>query len=152
MLRAAKHLEAHGARPFAALRACPERSEWGDKKGPSHSTTCTLCSYAQPPSPSEILDLCLRLMHIGRLQGLLLLWTGLGCDFVAVGTLASPSVLFLMPHRTCPPWATQGSPPHIQTSPVPPLRMNGDDPSLPLKKPISNKWACSYFPEKVESV
>ena len=119
MLRAAKHLEAHGARPFAALRACPERSEWGDKKGPSHSTTCTLCSYAQPPSPSEILDLCLRLMHIGRPQGSLLLWTGLGCDFVAVGTLASPSVLFLMPHRTCPPWATQGSPPHIQTSPVP---------------------------------
>ena len=50
MLSAAKHLDAHPDRPFAALRACPERSEWGDKKG--------------PPSPYGILDLCLRLMPI----------------------------------------------------------------------------------------
>ncbi len=30
MLSAAKHLAAHPDRPFASLRACPERSEWGD--------------------------------------------------------------------------------------------------------------------------
>ena len=30
MLSAAKHLAAARDRPFAALRVCPERSEWGD--------------------------------------------------------------------------------------------------------------------------
>jgi hypothetical protein len=87
MLSTAKHLDAHPDRPFAALRVTKEpchaeRSEasrrpsrqtlrcaQGDKKGPFHSTTCNLCSYAQPPSPYGILDLCLRLMHIGRPQG-----------------------------------------------------------------------------------
>jgi len=39
-----------------------------DKKRPSHATTCHLCSSAQPRSPSGILDLCLRLMPIGRPQ------------------------------------------------------------------------------------
>jgi hypothetical protein len=34
MLSAAKHLAAHRVRPFASLRACPERSEWGDSGGP----------------------------------------------------------------------------------------------------------------------
>jgi hypothetical protein len=33
MLSAAKHLAAHRERPFAALRACPERSEGGDSVG-----------------------------------------------------------------------------------------------------------------------
>ena len=33
MLSEAKHLSAHRDRPFAALRACPERSEWGDSVG-----------------------------------------------------------------------------------------------------------------------
>ncbi len=33
MLSAAKHLSAQRDRPFAALRACPERSEWGDSGG-----------------------------------------------------------------------------------------------------------------------
>src|SRR6266704_156363 len=33
MLSAAKHLSAHRDRPFSALRACPERSEWGDSVG-----------------------------------------------------------------------------------------------------------------------
>ena len=33
MLSAAKHLSAHRDRPFASLRACPERSEWGDSGG-----------------------------------------------------------------------------------------------------------------------
>ncbi|MGZ6368924.1 MAG: hypothetical protein ACXWPS_23575, partial [Ktedonobacteraceae bacterium] len=41
------------------------RCAQGDKTGPFHLTTCNLCSYAQPPSPSGILDLCLRLMLIG---------------------------------------------------------------------------------------
>jgi hypothetical protein len=29
-VNSAKHLAAERARPFASLRACPERSEWGD--------------------------------------------------------------------------------------------------------------------------
>jgi hypothetical protein len=33
MLSAAKHLSANRGRPFAALRACPERSEGGDSVG-----------------------------------------------------------------------------------------------------------------------
>jgi hypothetical protein len=33
MLSAAKHLAADGERPFAALRACPQRSECGDTEG-----------------------------------------------------------------------------------------------------------------------
>jgi hypothetical protein len=33
MLSAAKHLSAQRDRPFAALRACPERSEGGDSGG-----------------------------------------------------------------------------------------------------------------------
>ncbi len=73
----------HPDRPFAALRACPERSEWGDKKGTSHLTTCTFCSSAQPPS--GILDLCLRLMPIGA-------------DKSAMGTINRP-LLFDYPHR-----------------------------------------------------
>ena len=76
MLSAAKHLD----RPFAALRACPERSEWGDKKEPEErywnalpqqeDSTVMLSAAkhldAHPLSPYGILDLCLRLMHIGR--------------------------------------------------------------------------------------
>ena len=69
MLSAAKHLKAQRDRPFAALRVTRElchveRSEWGDKKEPSHSTTCNLCSYTRPPSPYGILELCLRLTLI----------------------------------------------------------------------------------------
>ena len=56
MLSAAKHLSAQRDRPFAAAQ--------GDKKEPSHATTCTLCSSVQTPSPSGILDLCLRLVSI----------------------------------------------------------------------------------------
>jgi hypothetical protein len=33
MLRAAKHLEAHGERPFAAAQGDKNAREWGDKKG-----------------------------------------------------------------------------------------------------------------------
>src|SRR5206468_9443401 len=32
-VNSAKHLAAQRDRPFAALRACPERSEWGDSGG-----------------------------------------------------------------------------------------------------------------------
>ena len=32
MLSAAKHLSAQPDSPFAVLRACPERNEWGDKE------------------------------------------------------------------------------------------------------------------------
>ena len=35
MLSAAKHLAVQRERPFASLRACPERSEWGDTKASS---------------------------------------------------------------------------------------------------------------------
>ncbi len=71
----------HPDRPFAALRACPERSEWGDKKEPEErywnalpqqeeDSTVMLSAAkhldAHPLSPYGILDLCLRLMHIGR--------------------------------------------------------------------------------------
>src|SRR5437867_568565 len=69
MLRAAKQLEGQRDRPFAAAQ--------GDKKEPSHSTTCNLCSYARPPSPYGILELYLRLMLIGA-------------DKSAVGTINRP--------------------------------------------------------------
>src|SRR2546425_5280246 len=104
MLSAAKHLEANGERPFAALRVTRqgkgdrrgsgreafatlrvtrepchvERSEasrgpsretlrcaQGDKNGLCHATACTLCSSAEPLSPSGSLDRWLRLMSIG---------------------------------------------------------------------------------------
>ncbi len=56
MLSAAKHLDAHPDRPFAALRACPERSEWGDKR--THPVMLSAAKHldAQPPSPYGILD------------------------------------------------------------------------------------------------
>ncbi len=77
MLSAAKHLEAHRERPFAALRvtrrgqgARPSlRSElalnareWGDKTGHPLQRRA---SSAHLPSPSGILNLCLRLIRIG---------------------------------------------------------------------------------------
>ena len=64
MLSAAKHLDAHPDRPFATLRACPERSEWGDKRGHPMQRRVISAPLPSRPRPLEILDLCLRLMHI----------------------------------------------------------------------------------------
>jgi len=62
------HWHAEGSeasrRPSTPTLRCAQ----GDKQGPFHATTCKLCSYAQPPSPSGILDLWLRLMPIGATE------------------------------------------------------------------------------------
>src|SRR5437870_4792357 len=77
MLRATKQLEAQRERPFAGLRPCPERSEWGDKG--THPVMLSAAKHLDAQRdrpfaaaqgdkkgpPSGILDLCLRLMHIG---------------------------------------------------------------------------------------
>jgi len=48
-VNSAKHLDAHRDRPFAAAQ--------GDKKGPSHATTCTLCPSALwNPGPVSQID------------------------------------------------------------------------------------------------
>jgi len=70
MLRTPCHAERSEASrrpPMETLRGVyPERSAWaqGDKQRHSPSTTNKLCSYTQPPSPSAILNLCLRLMPL----------------------------------------------------------------------------------------